>query len=82
MNVNSLNAFLIDAHLKIVKSGKYNFRGKKILLPWKFNFKFIEEQLVDYHDKEVVGFLKYEFPADCVVSDTNPGIPDNHVGAQ
>ena len=52
-----------------------------MVLPSNFNFKFLEAYLHDYHDKQIIEFLKFGFPVDCTPPVKNPGIPTNHNGA-
>ena len=73
--------FFIDTFHQIKQSGLYNFQGCRIQLPTKFNFQFIESELKDYNDPQVVEFLKFGFPVDCCLPSTDLGIPLNHKGA-
>ena len=43
-------------------SGTFNHEKCKIQIPSNFNFPFLEQQLADYHDKDLIQFLKYGFP--------------------
>ena len=66
----------------MIKQSKFfNFQYCRIPLPTKFNFEFIENQLQDYHDKQVVELLKFGFPVDCQPTETDLGVPSNHKGA-
>ena len=57
--------FLLRAHELVKALGKDNFQGTRILLPSKFNFSYLETQLRDYHDRQVIDMLKFGFPVDC-----------------
>ena len=72
---------LWEIHVKVKASGKYNFQECRLQLPSKFNFDFIEQELVDYEDSKIVDMLKFGFPVDCTLKKFNPGIPSNHKGA-
>ena len=72
---------MVDAARAVKKSRKYNFQQCRILLPSNFDFRFIESELVNYHDQQLIEFLKYGFPVDSKVGGMNAGIPDNHRGA-
>ena len=72
---------LVHAHKCVKRSGTYNFRHCKIVLPSKFNFEFIETQLQGYHDDSLIDMLKYGFPVDCLLAGKGPPIPINHKGA-
>ena len=51
-------------------------------MPSQFNFAFIESALADYNDQQVIEFLKYGFPVDCLLPTHNPRIPGNHRGVR
>ena len=72
---------LWEIYVKVKASGKYNFQECRLQLPSKFNFDFIEQELVDYEDSKIVDMLKFGFPVDCTLKKFNPGIPSNHKGA-
>ncbi len=54
--------FIVQAHELIKASGVPNYKGCKIRIPSKFQVGYLENQLSDYEDKEVVEFLKFGFP--------------------
>ena len=72
---------LINTHFAVKATGLPNYKSAKIPLPTSFNFPFLEKQLKDYHDKDVIQFLKFGFPVDCTPVDPDPGMPANHKGA-
>ena len=47
---------------KVFNSGLYNFEGLKIKLPVFWNIDTLETMLENYHDKEIIKFLKYGWP--------------------
>ena len=78
--VARVNFLVKTAHL-VKKSGVYNYQGCKIPLPSNFNFEFLQKELAQYHNKQVIKFLKYGFPVDCKVKGVDPGIPNYDKGA-
>ncbi len=46
--------YITSAHEAIRRSGKPNFRGCKIPVRSNLNISFLENELVDYHDKEIL----------------------------
>ena len=78
---NPHNEFWLEAHKKVRKSHKYNFQGCRILIPSRFNFDFIENELKNYEDKEVIELLKFGFPLAHDGKTGNRKIPNNHKGA-
>ena len=74
-------SFMIKANKCIRASREYNFRGCRIEIPSKFNFKYLEKELVNYEDKLVIDLLRFGFP---LGNDKDKGrreIPKNHKGA-
>ncbi len=54
--------YMTSAHEAICRSGKPNFRGCKIPVRSNLNISFLENELVDYHDKEILNFVRYGWP--------------------
>ena len=77
----SHNNFFIQANLKVRATGLFNFQGAKILLPSTFDFKFLEEQLVNYDKRIIIELLKYGFPLGVTREVGVSTIPKNHKGA-
>ena len=64
-----------------MRSGIPNYRGCRIKLPSNFNFDYLEAKLENYHDIQILEFLKFGFPVD---HDGSTGVNypvKNHKGA-
>ena len=58
-----LVTFMVSANSDVRKSGQPNFKGCRIPVPSNFNFKYLERELVDYHDKDILLLLlRYSCP--------------------
>ena len=64
-----------------MRSGVNNYKQCKIQLPSKFNFDYLERELVNYGDKQVTEFLRYGFPVDCRPGFGSSEVQANHKGA-
>ncbi len=73
--------YIIWAHETIRNSGVPNYMGCKITIPSKFRLEYIEQELMDYEDKEVIEFLKYGFPIGIVHHIEGRGPVPNHRSA-
>lgn len=54
--------FFLDAHEKVVQSGKFNFEGCKIKVNYRMNFKSLRFLLNDYKDEQLCDLLEFGFP--------------------
>ena len=75
-------SFFIAAYFKVFHSGIPNFRGCRIPIPSKLDFKFLERHLADYHDYQVVNLLKYSFPLGHNRKMGVSMVEKNHTGAR
>ena len=71
----------ISAQSIIEKSGLPNARGCKIPIPTTLNIDFLEKNLLDFEDKEVIEFMKYGWPLSTSYTPENEEIPRNHKSA-
>ena len=56
-------AYFLSLHKEVKSHGNFNYCGAKIVLSHTmFDIKFFEDNLVDYHDHNLVEFLKFGFP--------------------
>ena len=83
---NSLSAeelceYYIQANHLIRKSNKYNFEYCKFPVPTPWNLPLLEEWLVDYHDRDLIKFLKYGWPLELKHVPGQVPIPPNQKGA-
>ena len=76
--------FLQDVILanKVIRSGKPNRFGCRVQVRSNFNFDKVEQMLEDYHDKDLIEWLKYGFSIsrDDDADDPTPNTV-NHLGA-
>ena len=74
-----LQRYYVEANLAVRLSGKHNFEYCRFPVPSPWNISRLEEVLCEYHDKEIVQFIKYGWPIDLmhvphsVPYSTNPG---------
>ena len=64
-----------------MRSGVNNYKQCKIQLPSKFDFDYLERELVNYGDKQVIEFLRYGFPVDYRPGFGSSEVQANHKGA-
>ncbi len=51
--------YIISAHEAIRRSGKPNFRRCKVPVRSNLNISFLENELVNYHEKDILNFFRY-----------------------
>ena len=61
LHIDTIEYFL-NAHEKVVESGKFNFEGCKIKVNDRMNFEFLRDQLKDYKDTKLCDLLEFGFP--------------------
>ena len=54
--------FLVDAHHKIIESGKFNFQECRIPIYSKLNVTYIRSWLADFKDQTLCDLLEFGFP--------------------
>ena len=76
-----LQESMAKMHEAIRRSGKPNFQGCRFPVYTKIDVAFLEKELSDYEDKQVVELIKYGFPIN--YEGTGPGKVNstNHKGA-
>ena len=73
---------IIDMSEFILQHGYPNAYGVKIPINKKLNIKLLDKLLKDYHDRELLLFLEYGWPANRLLSAPPPSINDvNHKSA-
>ena len=72
---------MIKTHYRVFNTGVFNFEKARIVLPSRFNFKFLQDKLVGYHDIQVLDMLKFGFPLSHDGTTGSHVIPKNHSGA-
>ena len=81
---DDINAYYRHAHKVINASGKFNYEYCKFPVPthWRLNtfFKLLKD--TNYHDLDVIKFLKYGWPIDTCVPCEYSNIPANQRGAR
>ena len=70
------------ANKAIRASGQYNFKGCRIQVPSRFKFGFLEAELEDYKDKEIISLLKYGCPIGYAGGQLKREFCINHKGAR
>ena len=81
--IASSNNEWVQKVLKIVAdSGESNYKGAQILVKTNLNLKLWAEILTEYHDPQLLDYLRYGFPL-CVNYDTFQHVPStvNHLSA-
>ena len=74
--------FWISAHRRVKMSGKHNFQGEQILVNNKWNFAYLEDNLSEYKDKQVLDFFKYGWPLNASNTEILQTYPRNQAGAR
>ena len=74
-------AFMVQAHELIKSSGLPNYMGCRIKIPSRFHIDYLERELRDYEDKEVLEFLKFGYPLGIVGQVAGRGVVSNHRSA-
>ena len=74
--------FWVNANRIVRETGVSNHKSAKIEVNNEWNLDKLEEWLVDYHDKEVVEYLKYGWPLNATQTEINNSIPANQSGVQ
>ena len=73
---------MVTANSKVKKSGQPNFKGCRIPVPSLFKFDYLERELADYHDPEILLLLRYGCPINFEgVPETLSHACQNHKGA-
>lgn len=73
--------YIVAAHEAIQRSGKPNFRGCRIPIKTKMNVSFLETELENYADKEVLEYFKYGWPIGMSHKLSNSRVCSNHKSA-
>ncbi len=75
------SVFMHRVFEQVIATGVPNYKGAKIMLPTNLNISKWENAVSDYHDKEVLEYLKYGFPVGYrgPVPTSQPG---NHASAR
>ena len=74
--------FWISAHHRVKMLGKHNFQGEQILVNNKWNFAYLEDNLSEYKDKQVLDFFKYGWPLNASNTEILQTYPRNQAGAR
>ena len=61
LDMNDASSYLQAVDL-ILESGLPNYKAVRIPLPSTFDCEYLEQQMVDYHDKVVLDYIKFGFP--------------------
>ena len=67
---------------QVQRSGLANVDGLKIPVKSDWNFGYLEQQLSDYCDNEIISLLKYGFPIESALKPGNIIPPQNHKDAK
>ena len=52
----------LQAVTDILSSGRCNHAGERIRLPSAFNWDYLEQEMLSYHDKRLLDYLQFGFP--------------------
>ena len=82
LDMNDPESYLRAVDL-ISASGLPNYKAARIPLPSAFDCEYLEKQMVDYHDKVVLDYIKFGFPLGIkqwsqIISNTS----ENHASAK
>ena len=73
--------FWITANRIIRETGRHNFERAKIPVTYSWNLNMLENWLKDYHDKDLINYLRYSWPLNAQNTEENTNIPKNQTGA-
>ena len=73
--------FWVNANRRVRLSGTANFKKEKIQVNNVYNFNYIEKELEDYQDKDVIKFFKYGWPLNAADTARQQEMPQNQKGA-
>ena len=71
----------VAANLMVRETGRANVDSTKIRTTSKIKFENLENELIDYHNQEIIDLLKYGFPIECERDTAPPVVHRNHKGA-
>ena len=74
--------FWVSTFHRVCMSGKHNFEGERIQVNDKWDFDYLERELQEYHDKQVIEFFRYGWPLNAIDTEVQPQIPPNQKGAR
>ena len=74
--------FWVTANRIVRESKQHNYVGEQIQVNHKLNFKYLENKLQNYNDKDVIKFLKFGWPLNAINTDINTNVPPNQKGAR
>ena len=85
MTQNEINrcTFWVRANRTVRESGKHNFEKCKIPVNSNWNVGKFEEMLADYHDKEMLEYVKFGWPINVTnnIENQTDEVPKNQQGA-
>ena len=74
--------FWVTANARVRASGAYNFEREQIQVNHRWDFNYLENELVNYDDKEVITFSKFGWPLNASRTEVQHQIPPNQKSAR
>ena len=69
--------FWVTAHYKVKEREQHNADGIQIQVNNRLNFDYLEKELQDYPDREVIKYFKYGWPLNANNTVKDESIPPN-----
>ena len=74
--------FWVSANRVVRSTGKPNFAEAKVQVNYKWDFDYLEEELKEYKDKEVLKFFKYGWELNATDTEEQGEVLRNQAGAR
>ena len=74
--------YVLNAHFQLQQSALPNFMGLRIPVISTWNLEFLDSILHDYHDRQILQYLRYGFPINFQGQIGTYSEPPNHGGAR
>ena len=74
--------FWVSANRRVRESGMPNCQGEKIEVNFDWDLNTLEQWLDEYHDKELINYLRYGWPLNAHNTEINTTIPKNQAGVK
>ena len=77
-----LHRYYIHINKVIRASGKFNYEFCKFPVPTHINVNLLDKLLNNYHDRQIIQFIKYGWPIEAAHAAESGAVPANQTGAR
>ena len=81
VDIDSFNSDMLNIYTRVFQTAKYNFQDARIRVPSGLHVDAWESYLKDYHDSEIVQYLKFGWPSNFLHASTLVSTYKNHKSA-